>query len=506
MISAFLLATALAAAAEADLRAVAALPGEPSVVAAASLTKDDAPILTLENRSAFDAASRKRRVVLFGTSEAAASVVIATARWFKSDPSAASLRQETELSVLPLAAFDPADAKAVAMTRWMTFQAPDAVVELDEADAHPIGPGNVLVHNWGSNLPITPQALGSTLRTAASGQVQDRGLDRSPHAVMHARVSRDPAVIAALLAKRYPEQPAVSYIPSVAWTNTLTLAAANGDQALAQKVHEQTAPWITRAQPLFGNRVLLTSIAGTMVFAELGGDALPLALEGAKLAAARKADGIAEYGQGWTDDMFMASAILARVGRLPDHRDALDAAAQLLVDYAARLQRPDGVFLHAAEGPFAWGRGNGFAALGLTETLTALPDNHPRRPQLLTIYRRQMAAMKEHQSPDGMWREVIDEPGAYREETATAMLLTAMARGIRLGWIDATFTPFVERAWLGLAAHVAEDGTLIDVCTGTGSGPTKRYYLDRAAIIGPDDRGGAMALLAAMEVRELRKR
>jgi len=33
----------------------------------------------------------------------------------------------------------------------------------------------------------------------------------------------------------------------------------------------------------------------------------------------------------------------------------------------------------------------------------------------------------------------------------------------------------------------------------SGAGPTPRYYYDRPAIEGPDDRGGAMALVAAME-------
>jgi hypothetical protein len=45
-----------------------------------------------------------------------------------------------------------------------------------------------------------------------------------------------------------------------------------------------------------------------------------------------------------------------------------------------------------------------------------------------------------------------------------------------------------------LSAHVTEDGGLVDVCSGTGAGPTARYYFDRPAIEGPDDRGGAMAL------------
>lgn len=505
MVSALLLFAAIAAVSDAEIRAVAALPGEPSMVAAAGLTREEAPILTLENPSAFDASSRKRRAVVFGTSDATAAAVLGMVRWFKTDSAAAPLRQQWELSALPHAAFDPADAPASpAMTRWMLFQAADAIIEVDDEGARPIGPGNVTVASWVIRLPTAPAAIGGTLRAAAAAPA--RGVDRPPHEIMRARAGRDPVAIAALLAKRYPEQPGISYIPAVAWTNSLKLAALTGDESLAQKVRAQTSPWITRAQPLFGNRILLTSVAGTMVFAELGGDALPLALEGAKLAAARKPDGIAEYGQGWTDDMFMASAILARVARQPEQGRTVDAAASLLVDYAARLQRPDGVFIHATDGPHAWGRGNGFAALGLIETLTVLPQNHPQRPQLLDVYRRQMTALAAHQSPDGMWRQVIDEPGSYREETATAMLLTAMARGIRLGWIDRSFAPVVERAWQGLAAHVAEDGTLIDVCTGTGAGPTKRYYLDRAAITGADDRGGAMALLAAMEMRELRAR
>jgi rhamnogalacturonyl hydrolase YesR len=242
-----------------------------------------------------------------------------------------------------------------------------------------------------------------------------------------------------------------------------------------------------------------------MVFADLGGDDWNRALEGARLASARKDDGTATYGQGWTDDMFMASAILSRVGRNPDHRDALDAAARLLVDYAARLQRPDGLFIHAVEGPFPWGRGNGFAALGLMEVLTGLPDRDPARARILEIYTRLMAGARTQQAPDGMWREVVDEPGAYREETATAMLMTAMARGIRLGWIGRDYLPVFQRAWRALAAHVGEDGTLLDVCASTGAGPTRRYYLDRPAITGADDRGGAMALLAAMEAYDLAK-
>ncbi len=202
--------------------------------------------------------------------------------------------------------------------------------------------------------------------------------------------------------------------------------------------------------------------------------------------------------------MFMAATVLARTGKMAGRERDLDRAASLLVSYAGRLQREDGAFTHFTDGQRpAWGRGNGFAALGLMETLTSLPTAHPARANVLAIYQKQMSGLKLMQAPDGTWRQIIDQPGSYREESATAMVLAAMARGVRLGWLDTSYRPVIDRAWRALAAHITEDGGVVDICTSTGAGPTLRYYFDRAAIDGPDDRGGAMALLASMETYEL---
>jgi len=110
---------------------------------------------------------------------------------------------------------------------------------------------------------------------------------------------------------------------------------------------DQTQPWLTGEKKLFGDRIQLTAVAGTMIFSELaasGGGAVAraLALEGANRASALNGGGAAEYGQGWTDDMFMAAAVLSRSGALPGRAHDLDTAGQLLVTYAARLQRADG--------------------------------------------------------------------------------------------------------------------------------------------------------------------
>ena len=232
-----------------------------------------------------------------------------------------------------------------------------------------------------------------------------------------------------------------------------------------------------------------------------------LARKAADFILAETGDDPVRFATHWTDDMFMATSVLARVAAQSGEAKYATAAGRLLTSYAQRLQRGDGLFIHAENGPSTWGRGNGFAAFGLIEALTHLPENWPARPQVRTSYERLMAALQRTQAPDGAWRQVIDEPGSYREFTATAMITTAMARGIRLGWLDkGRFQPVVDRAWQAVLARVSEAGELVDVCTGTGAGQnaTREYYLNRSAIFGPDDRGGAMALTAALEIHALR--
>jgi hypothetical protein len=483
------LAGVAAAQAVADaVGAVATLDGEPRIVAAAGVTRDEKPIRTIENPGAFDAADARRRVVLIGAPSGDPAAAIDLVRWFKTRAPRA-VRSRWILSALPLAEFDDADKQSLA--RWTTFQAPDLVVTI----------GSLTLQ---IDAPVEAIAVENAATAFERLLAQPREVS-ALHRTLNQRVSRQPLAIARLLARRYPEAPGISYIPALSWIGALRVAAIDKDEALGAKVLDQMKPWTSGEKPLFpaGARIQLTSVAGAMAFEN---SAPALFDEGVAAASREKAAASPEYGQGWTDDMFMATSVLARSGARPGHEGDLDRAARLLIAYAARLQRADGLFNHAVDGPAAWGRGNGFASLGLVETLTRLPADHPQRGQLLEIYRRQMDAIRTHQSPDGAWRQIIDEPGAYREETATAMLSSAMARGLRRGWLDASYRETVKRSWRALAAHVAADATVIDVCAGTGAGPTRRYYFDRPAVTGADDRGGAMALTAALDIYELERR
>jgi unsaturated rhamnogalacturonyl hydrolase len=302
----------------------------------------------------------------------------------------------------------------------------------------------------------------------------------------------------------------MSYIPALSWAGALRLSALTGEPQFAAAARKQMEPFLSGARPSIAEPYQLTSLAGHLAFAELAvGDkdktAADLARKGADfIMPADAAREIVRFPRQWTDDMFMASAVLSRVAALTKDERYAAVVGRLLTSYAESLQRPDGLFIHAAAGPYAWGRGNGFAVLGVADALAFLPASWAHRPRVLEIYRRHINALLKHQADDGMWRQVVDQPASYREFTVTAMTIAAMARGVRLGWLDRTIVPAIDRAWDALTTRIGVDGSVADVCAGTGAGPTLEYYLNRPALSGGDDRGGAMALLAALEIAELR--
>jgi rhamnogalacturonyl hydrolase YesR len=201
-----------------------------------------------------------------------------------------------------------------------------------------------------------------------------------------------------------------------------------------------------------------------------------------------------------SDSVFMGCPILAQVGRLTGDTKYFDMCVRHMRFMLKLNLRTDGLHRHSPLDETAWGRGNGFPALGLALALEDMPTDHPGRAEMLVAFQSHLKALLPHQDVTGAWHQVIDHPESYRELTSTCMITYAMIRGVKNGWLDKpTYEPAIDKAWTAIKSRVASDGTLVDVCTGTGKMKSLREYLDRTAILGRDPRGGAMALLIATE-------
>ncbi len=199
----------------------------------------------------------------------------------------------------------------------------------------------------------------------------------------------------------------------------------------------------------------------------------------------------------WIDDMFMITAAQAQAYRATGDRRYIDRAAREMVVYLDSLQRPNGLFYHAPDVPFFWGRGNGWMAAGMSELLRSLPDDNPDRSRIMDGYRTMMASLLKYQREDGMWRQLVDNPDAWPETSCSAMFTYALITGVKNGWLDGRkYGPVARKGWLAVIRYLDGNADMHEVCEGTGKKNDLQYYLDRKRNVG-DLHGQAPILWCA---------
>jgi rhamnogalacturonyl hydrolase YesR len=298
-------------------------------------------------------------------------------------------------------------------------------------------------------------------------------------------------------------RPFVIYPEVCAWYGSLTVAQLTGDKELQRKLIEKFQPLMTTAS----DHVSLSNHVDFHVFGVvpleiymLTNDPKYLEL-GKKFADAQWAqttpDGITAEARYWIDDMYMITAVQVQAYRATGDAKYIDRAALTMAAYLNKLQQPNGLFFHAPDSQFFWGRGNGWVAAGMTELLRSLPENHPQRARILQGYHKMMAALLQYQGNDGLWRQLIDHPEAWPETSSSGMFAFAMVTGVKNGWLDAkTYGPAARKAWLGLVSHLDKNANVNNVCEGTNKGQSLQYYLDRKRNVG-DLHGQAPILWTA---------
>ena len=427
--------------------------------------------------------------------------------------------------------------------RWLCFQAPDMVLEV-RAGGSVEWQANAAARELGEALGASGAALDDGSLTAALGRGTPDNLGTipglrltAPESLLEGEMERlwnsiggQPSPLGAsaarntLAARRqrsfmdvgrllagvygYALDP-VNYTQGVAISGRLRLARLDPSASSpAEGIVQLLDPYVSGAVPMFGDRPSGANLAGLIwgqELAEATGDS-------------RYSDLIVQVAERYqavsrgtapppcdpdfrTEDMFMAGAMLGRAFSITGERRYLDILTRFLLDGA--IQQDDGLFWHCRSAPYFWGRGNGFAVLGLTEALTYLPEDHPDWDAVLAMYRRGLEGMRRVQAPSGMYPEALDVPGSYHEFTSTCMSGYAMARGLRHGWLDESFRESLRMAWQGVSERVEDNGNVVDACISTGVQEDLRAYLHRPAVFGFDDRSGSMALWFAVEMERM---
>lgn len=343
----------------------------------------------------------------------------------------------------------------------------------------------------------------------------------------------DPAAVGKRLSEHFLEKPhstfgafketpatEITYPDACAWYGALSFAKRTGDTSLSGRL-------IKRAALLLNEEAHLVPYAKDLDRAVIG--IIPLEVynqtkderflkaglipadeqfktlspeEYAKLPVEvrdKYAKGYSWHTRLWMDDMFMITALQSQAYRATNNPKYIDRTAREMILYLDSMQTPNGLFYHANDVPFYWGRGDGWLAAGITELLNILPKDNIYRPRIMQGYKDMMKTLLNFQDKNGMWHQLLDEPTAWPEVSCTAMFTFAFISGVKNGWIDeATYGPAARKAWITLCStYLDSNNDMHEICEGTNKKNDRQYYLDRKRITG-DLHGQAPMIWCAM--------
>lgn len=200
--------------------------------------------------------------------------------------------------------------------------------------------------------------------------------------------------------------------------------------------------------------------------------------------------------QMWLDGIYMASPFYAeyafRNNRPQDYQDVI---RQFLVVAKHTYDPRTGLYRHAwdeqkaqpwadkqtGQSPHTWGRAMGWFAMALVDALEFIPKHEAGRDSVMMILDNVAAQIKRWQDKkSGVWYQVIDrsgDEGNYLEATVSTMFVQTLYKGVRLGYLDASYLEVAERGYEGiLKQFVKVDGdgvvSVSSCCAVAGLGGT----------------------------------
>jgi unsaturated rhamnogalacturonyl hydrolase len=233
--------------------------------------------------------------------------------------------------------------------------------------------------------------------------------------------------------------------------------------------------------------------------------------------------------QMWLDGLYMAEPFYAEYAATFHEQSAFDDIAKQFILMESHSRDPKtGLLYHGwdeskqqrwadpatGHSPNFWDRAMGWYAMALVDTLEFFPPTHPHRAELIAILNRLAKAVAKYQDPKtGLWYEVIDkgsEKGNYLEASGSSMFVYALAKGVRDGYLPASYLSVAKRGYNGLTSEFIKtdangqtnfDGTVS--VAGLGGNPYRdgsyQYYLSEK-VVRNDPKGIGAFLMASNEM------
>lgn len=209
----------------------------------------------------------------------------------------------------------------------------------------------------------------------------------------------------------------------------------------------------------------------------------------------------------WVDQMDVDAPFLAALFAITDEENYLQGATHELLAYARLLQdETSGLMWHGYESACGrngelWARGNGWAVMGMAQTLAWIPGTDPARTEIVERLRVLLRGLARLQDASGLWHTVLDDPTTFLETTLAAMIAYAIPVANRGGLEASEFKSMADAASAAVLQQIGQDGALQLVSDATPIG-TRRMYATRPFGVFPWGQGPLLLLLSMKTGRQ----
>lgn len=188
------------------------------------------------------------------------------------------------------------------------------------------------------------------------------------------------------------------------------------------------------------------------------------------LSAPRSASGVHMHVAGrpygvYVDCMYTDGPLLSRFANVTGDRQYHGAAVDYVLKQIEALQDPDDLlFYHGRDersqkrSRYAWGRGTGWALMGLVDLLIELPEDIEGRGQIQATLNGLVEKLVTLQDRSGHWHTVLDLEDSYLEPSVAAMFTYAVQKAIDHEVLPPTCRSTVKLAWKAVQRNMQPGG------------------------------------------------
>lgn len=179
--------------------------------------------------------------------------------------------------------------------------------------------------------------------------------------------------------------------------------------------------------------------------------------------------------QMWLDGLYMGQPFYAEYARL-FHEDTAfaDIASQFIYMERHARDPQTGLLYHGWDesrqqqwadketglSPHFWGRALGWYGMAMVDVLDHFPAGHRGRDSIIAILNRfARAIVKVQDAKTGLWYDIVDmprRPKNYREASASCMLVYTLLKGVRNGYLPASYIANATKGYDGIIKEFIE--------------------------------------------------